>query len=105
MHIFQQRKEKPIVGSRIHIGLPPKKPLIYVAARCKILDCTLLVLQLNRSMLKHFIDQEWTSPLGLEFARKQAHPRVQQKHQVRNHKFLLLNLLVMVLLHLHFVEG
>ena len=67
--------------------------------------CTLLVLQLNRSMLEYFGDQECTSLFGLEYTRKLVHPTVKQKHQILNYKCVLLNLLIMVLLNLIFVEG
>ena len=56
-------------------------------------------------MTKYLSDQEWASPFGIEFARKQAQPRVEQKHQIPTHKVALLNLLVMLLLYLFFVEG
>ena len=67
--------------------------------------CNVLVLQINRTIRENFSDQEWTSSFGLEFSRKQLQPRVEQKHQDPNRKFVLLNLLVVVLLHLFFVEG
>ena len=67
--------------------------------------CTLLVLQLNRTMKEYLSDQEWTSSFRHEFAQKQAQSLVEQKHQIPHREFAPFNLFVMVLLHLFFVEG
>ena len=67
--------------------------------------CTLFVHLFNRTMREHLSDREWTNPFGLEFTRKQAQPRLEQKHQIPNCEFAPFNLLVMLLLHLSFVEG
>ena len=76
----------------------PQIDLYCLPLYCEV--CAFLILQLNRSMLEHIIDKEWTYPLGFLFAQNKRSLEINHQLQI-----MFFNHLVVLLFHLLFIDG